>query len=126
MHTTALHIVRAGMEAIACRFALLADALFMAAPFKTIIATGGALRPSPTWAQIITDALGRPLTLSGAREASSRGAVLLALEATGAIPGIEEAEAPTLETFEPDAERHARYRLALARQQKYYELLIEE
>lgn len=126
MHTEALHIMRAGMEAIAYRFALLADALLLVAPFKTIIATGGALDASPTWTQIIADALGRPLTLSGAREASSRGAVLLALEATGAIASIEEAEAPTLQTFEHDAERHARYRAALARQQKYYELLIEE
>jgi gluconokinase len=126
MHTDALHILRAAMEAVAYRFALIADALHALVPYKHIIASGGALEASPAWAQIIADALGRSLLLSGVREASTRGVVLLALEAAGRIESINDASAPTLQAYEPEMHRHAVYRTALARQQKYYELLIEE
>jgi gluconokinase len=126
MHTVALDITRAAMEAISYRLALLASALSGVASFKTIIASGGALDASPSWTQIIADVLNHSVALSRIQEASSRGAVLLALEATGAIASIDEAQAPPLRTFEPDAGRHARYCAALARQQEYYELLIKE
>jgi gluconokinase len=126
MHTQPLDILRAAMEAIAYRFALIADALATFAPFKAIVATGGALQASRTWTQIIADVLGRPLLLSEVREASSRGAVLLALEAAGLVESIESVAAPALETYEPDMKRHALYRAAMKRQQKYYELLMDE
>lgn len=126
MHTEALHILRAAMEAIAYRFALIADALHNFAPNTALIASGGALHASPVWTQIIADAIGRPLMLSGVDEASSRGVVLLALEAAGLIENIADATAPTSQTYEPDATRHALYRTALERQQKYYQLLIED
>jgi gluconokinase len=126
MHTDALQILRASMEAIAYRFALIADALHAVVPYKHVIASGGALEASRAWAQIIADVLGRPLLMSGVREASTRGVVLLALEAAGRIESITDASAPTLQAYEPEMQRHAIYRAALARQQKYYELLIEE
>jgi gluconokinase len=126
MHTEPLDILRAAMEGVAYRFALIYDALQALATPMHFVASGGALRSSQTWTQIIADVLGRPLRLSGVREASSRGAVLLALESAGAIVSIRDAPAPTLETYEPDAERHARYRAALRRQQSYYELLVEK
>lgn len=126
MHTEPLHILRAAMESIAYRFALIADALETLVPYNVIIASGGALLASPTWTQIIADALGRPLLLSGVHEASSRGAVLLALEAEGILKSISEIDAPTRQTYEPDMTRHACYRAALERQRKYYDLLIEE
>lgn len=126
MHTEPLHILRAAMESIAYRFALIYDALQALATPVHFVASGGALQSSPTWTQIIADVLGRPLRLSGVRETSSRGAVLLALESVGAIAGITNAPAPTLEAYEPDAERHALYSAALKRQQRYYELLVEK
>lgn len=126
MHTESLHILRAAMEAIAYRFALIADALSSVVAYKTIIASGGALEASPAWTQIIADALGRPLLMSGVHEASTRGVVLLALEAAGYIKSIDDVDAPVLEVYEPDMQRHAVYRSALERQRKYYELLIEE
>jgi gluconokinase len=126
MHTEPLHILRAAMEALAYRFALIADALQVFVMPVRFVASGGALQSSPTWTQIIADVLNRPLVLSGIQEASSRGAVLLALEAAGAIKSIADVPAPVLETYKPDAARHARYRAALERQQSYYELLIEK
>ncbi len=126
MHTRPIEILRAGMEAIAYRFALIGDALFRVAPEAETVASGGALRASPIWAQIIADALGRPLRLSGVREASSRGAVLLALEMAGKIKSIEDTPTPLSQTYEPDATRHARYRAGLERQQVIYERLIAD
>lgn len=125
MHTRPVEILRASMEAVAYRFTLIACELhpFALAGAKTV-ASGGALRASPLWAQMLADVLGRALTISGVRESSSRGAALLALEAIGKIKSIADAPAPLAETYEPDMARHARYRAGQERQQKLYELLI--
>ncbi|HVF23268.1 MAG TPA: gluconokinase, partial [Pyrinomonadaceae bacterium] len=125
-HTTTLEIFRAALEAIAYRFALIADALDEIAPGATVIATGNALRSSPVWLQIIADVLGRPVILGRASEASLRGAALLALEAVGKIGNLEAVPVSVDEVFEPDMQRHARYREGLARQQDLYERLFGE
>ena len=122
--TRPVEIVRATLEAIAYRFALITRALDTIAPGARIIATGNALRFSPAWIQIIADVLGRPVTLGSAAEASIRGAALLALEAVGKIAGIEDVSVPTAEVFQPDMARHARYREGLARQEEFYNRLF--
>ena len=123
MSTRPLVILRAGMEAVVYRFMLVAHALESIAPVAELRASGGALRASPAWAQALADALDRPLALSATREASSRGAVLLALEAMGKIKNISDAPAPLAHVYEPHAERAARYRAGLARQRMVYDLL---
>src|SRR4029078_7047101 len=55
----------------------------LAAADHVVVGSGGALRHSRTWAQIITDALGVPIALGGDAEASRPAAARLALEATG-------------------------------------------
>jgi gluconokinase len=124
MSNTPVEILRAAMEAVALRFALIAEIIEAASPGeKEVVATGGGLLHSPTWTGIMADALGRPVTTSGVQEASSRGTALLALERLGRLE-IEEAEAPLGETFEPDPERHEIYREALARQRRLYEAVL--
>ena len=124
MSHTPIDILRAAMEAVAYRFALIAEILQKASPGdKQVVATGGGLLNSPTWTQIMADALGRPVTLSGVEEASSRGATLLALEALGG-PRIEEAQVPLEETYHPDPESHETYRQALIRQRHLYEAVL--
>ena len=125
-HTTTLEIFRAALEAIAYRFALIAEALEEIAPGATVIATGNALRSSPVWLQIMADVLGRPVMLGSASEASMRGAALLALEAVGKIGNLEAVPVSVDQVFEPDMQRHARYREGLARQQDFYERLFGE
>jgi gluconokinase len=123
--TRPVDVLRAGLEAVALRFALIADLVDAAVPGpQQIIATGGALVRSPTWTQILADAVGRRLTLCTESEASSRGAALLALEALGAIPSVEAVPAALGAVFEPDPAHHARYQAALARQQQLYHLLV--
>jgi gluconokinase len=122
--TTPVEIIRAAMEAVAYRFALIANALEDIAPHATVIATGNALRSSPVWLQIIADVLGRPVMFGGSPEASMRGAALLALEAVGKIENIEAVSVSVDEVFEPDMARHARYREGLARQEDLYDRLF--
>ena len=106
--TEPIEILRAGLEAVALRFALMYGIVTSVLPEpKQAIATGGGLQQSPAWAQIVADALGRPLVASGEREASSRGAALLALERLGAIENVETTPAALRGTYEPDAESHA-------------------
>ncbi len=124
MSTTPVEILRAAMEAVALRFALIAEIIEQASPGeKEVIATGGGLLGSQTWTGIMADALGRPVITSGIREASSRGAALLALERLGELE-IEDAEAPLGKVFDPDPERHEVYREALARQRRLYDAVL--
>jgi gluconokinase len=124
MHTSAPEILRAAMEAVAYRFALITEALDEIAPAAQVLASGGALHASLVWSQIISDVLGRAIALTGAEESSSRGAVLLALEASDKIKSIVEEQAPVDRMIEPDMKRHARYRKGRARHEELYRRLI--
>ena len=126
LQTRPIEILRAAMEAIAYRFALLARALEPLAANATIIASGHALRSSPTWMQILADVLGRSVAVSELSEASMRGAALLALAAAGKIQGIEQFRAPVEKVFEPNTLHHEIYEKGLARQQRLYQRLITE
>ncbi|HZF59489.1 MAG TPA: FGGY-family carbohydrate kinase, partial [Rubrobacter sp.] len=117
-------ILRAAMEAVAYRFAIIAEMLEEAIPGeKQVVASGGGLINSPTWTGIMADVLGRPVTISGIKEASGRGAALIALEALGG-PEVEEAETPLGETFEPDSGRHEVYKEAIERQRRLYDAVL--
>ena len=125
--TQPIEILRAAMEAIAYRFALVASALRPFTPNASLIASGHALWSSPVWVQILADVLGRRIQLSDTHEASTRGAALLALEAAGKIQDIKRNSVTVnseSKVFEPDMTRHQRYRHALERQQRLYEKMI--
>jgi gluconokinase len=125
LSTTPMEILRACLEAVAYRFALIEQRLCGRGDCAhRLIASGGGLLSSPAWMQIIADVLGRPVVASAEPEATSRGTALLALAALGAIPSIEAAPAADGAVYEPDRARHERYQEAIARQQKLYNLLI--
>lgn len=127
LDTRPLDILRAGLEAVAYRFALIYELLSPALPAVTeIVASGGALLNSPVWLQITADVLGHPLIASGEMEATSRGAALLALEAMGVLGDLEEAPASTGKVYHPDPLNHQKYLKALERQRYLYDLLIKE
>lgn len=125
LSTRPADIVRAALEAVAYRFSLIEQRLGSVAPgLREIRATGGALLHSPVWMQILADVLGHPVAASTVEEASSRGAALRALESLGLLTDLAEASAPTGDRYLPAPERHALYRVALARQQALYRRLI--
>lgn len=126
LHTRPIEILRAAMEAVAYRFAMLAESLETFAPEGAIVASGNALRASPVWLQMIADVLGRPVLLSATAEASTHGAALLALEQTGKIQSIEQREVLVEKTVLPDLARHAPYRKGIERQQQRYDQLMSD
>ncbi len=123
--TDTIDIVQAALESVAYRFAEIYDQLSAVVKIKEIIASGGALRESPVWTQIITDVLAQNMSLPDVREASSRGAVLLALESLGKIESIEKIETPKGREFKFDKKRNAIYKKARERHEKFYKLLID-
>jgi gluconokinase len=120
LDTGPIEIMRAALEAVALRLALVYGLLApYAAREHLVVASGGALTRSRVWTQMLADALGHPVTRSHGPEATSRGAALLALQAVGALPDFAAVRAPLGETFVPDPARHARYRDALERQRAF-------
>ncbi|MGH7311769.1 MAG: gluconokinase [Candidatus Rokuibacteriota bacterium] len=119
LDTTALQIVRAWLEAVALRLALVYGLLRPhAAGEHLIVASGGALARSPAWAQLIADALGHPVIVAGDHEMTGRGTALLALEALGRLPDLAALPVPAGETLHPEPARHARLGQALERQRR--------
>ncbi len=112
--TTPLDLRQAALEGVAFRFAEVAELM---PEVEEVVATGGALLKDPDWLQIMADALGRPLTVSGVREASLRGAAVVALERLGE----EASPAPLGRVVEPRPDRADAYRVARERQRQLYE-----
>lgn len=123
--TDTIDILRAALESVAYRFAEIFDQLNSVAKIREVVASGGALRESLVWTQMIADVLGRDLTLPDTHEASSRGAVLLLLESIGKIKSIEKIPTPKGRRFEFNKSRQAIYRRARLEHNKIYEQLID-
>ncbi len=72
-----IDILQAAMESVAHSFAEILRQLNSVVKVKEIVASGGALRDSPVWTKMISDVLGRELTINETDESALRGAVLL-------------------------------------------------
>jgi gluconokinase len=115
--TTPLDIRQAALESVAFTFAAVADLM---PEVEDVVATGGALLKDADWLQIMADGLGRPLTVSGVKEASLRGAAVVALERLGESP-----PAGALgRIVEPRLDRADAYRAARDRYRQLYEAAI--
>ncbi len=119
-----IDVVQAALESVAYRFAEIYEQLNEVLEIKEIIASGGALRESPIWTQIICDTLAQNMNLPATREASSRGVVLLASEAIGEIEDIAKLETPEGRRFKFNPENHKIYKKARERHEKFYEMLV--
>ena len=122
--TDTIDIVQAALESVAYRFAEIYEQLGEVCKIREIIASGGALRESPVWTQMISDVFAKNMSLPDTHEASSRGAVLLALETLGKIESIEKIETPKGREFKFDKKRNAIYRKARDRHEYFYNLII--
>lgn len=113
--TRPAEVLRAWMEGCAYRIGAALDALEGAlGPCDEVVASGGAMHASPAWRRILADALGSRVVLAAEREATSRGAALVALERLGSPPAAAD---PPAETLDPDPARGALHRRARARQE---------
>jgi gluconokinase len=123
--TTPLDILRAALESVAVRLALIDELVApLAEPDHRVVASGGALVRSRAWMQMVADALGRPLLLSEEREASSRGAALLASAAAGRLADLDAAARTAGTGIEPIAARRPRFAALRARQRELYAALV--
>lgn len=73
-----IDVLRAAMEGVAFRLADICERLETVTDIETIVASGGALRSSPAWQQIVADAIGRDIAINNTDGSSLRGAVLYA------------------------------------------------
>jgi gluconokinase len=128
-HTSPMDLLRACMEALAYQLSVVYDELNTVlernelAP--TIIGSGGAILSSRTLREIIADTLNAPIHPLLEREASARGAALLALEALGVVPDVTQVPTELAEPVLPDAERHGIYASAVQRQMRLYHMLLD-
>jgi gluconokinase len=127
VHTSAIEILRAALESVALRFRNIYDIMErqFGAPAE-VIASGGALLHSPAWTQMMAGALGRPVTLCSEKEATGRGAALLAMERLGAISNARDLPARLGAAFQPVAAHQPVYERELAAQRRLYSKLFEE
>ncbi|MBV9868525.1 MAG: gluconokinase [Abitibacteriaceae bacterium] len=127
LDTSPVEILRASLEAVALRFAEVAFAVRKAIPEAPpdvdIVFSGGALEGSSVWAQIMSDCIGTPLVESREKEASARGAALMALEACGVIEDIGAVPSDRGQELQPTPAHHELYKRALERQNALYEHL---
>jgi gluconokinase len=121
--TTSDDLLRAAMEGVALRYALIARQLDEAAPDAVrVVASGGVTNVAPAWLQIAADALGRPITRVAEPRATLRGTALIALEVLA--PDVARAPCALAETYSPNPEHSAYYREALARQEEIYAAVV--
>lgn len=124
--TNPLHLLRAGLEAVAYRLAQVLKIMESTLPSSPqIIANGRPLLQSPTWLKIITDVLGKPLHLSAVSEPSARGAALLALESLGVIANLADLPDFICKITKPNFKHHALYQKAMERQKALYTKLVK-
>ena len=76
------------------------------------------------WGQIIADATGRPLSLCGQQEATSRGTALLALRSLGVIEALYSLPTSRGQSFVPRQQNYEAYRKARAIQHQLYETVV--
>ncbi len=125
--TKPMEILHAALESVALRFRNVYE--IMEASFgvpKDLIGSGGALLGSPVWTQMMADTMCHTVVLCREREATSRGAALLALERLGAMKSIADAAPDLGETIAPDKAKKELYGVALAKQRGLYKKLFED
>lgn len=122
LDTRPIDLLRAGLESIAYRFSVIHHQMRShLAPDHQIIASGSGLLNSPAWMQIMADVLDRPVSASAEKEATSRGAAVVALKTLG-YQNVT--PAPVGHTYHPRSEYQAQYQQALQTHLDWYQKLL--
>jgi gluconokinase len=124
--TSPVEIVRAGLESVAYRFALIAERLStVVAPGPEIVVGGGAAQSSPTWLQMFADVLDRTVVETSEPETTSRGSAILALESAGVIDSLDDLPAQRGRRYTPNSASVTAYRAGLERHHAIYHSLLD-
>lgn len=125
-NTSPIEILHAALESVALRFCNVYEIMkaSLGEP-REVVASGSALLHSRVWTQMMADALGHAITSCVEREATSRGAALVALERIGAITDIHGASAQYGDVIPVNAANGDMYKNALAQQRELYGRVLE-
>ena len=123
--TSAADLLRAVFEGVALSAADCYDHL--SREIKTVRLTGGGAR-SPSWAQIIADAIGASVEIVGGNETGARGAAINVMVGLGVYPDFQSACKAVLRverSYAPDMERaYPAYRELLNLYRRTYEAMF--
>ena len=123
--TDGLDIAQAMMEAVAYRFALVADLLQPhTSADRVYVAGGNAMTGSDWWVQTIADVLGAVIHTTADDEATTRGAAMLALHAVGIWRTLSDFPSTIARTFEPRAKYRAVHDMGIQSQRNLYEKVV--
>ncbi len=104
------HLARATLEGVGYRMRTILEPMEEVAGNANEIRIAGGFIRSPLWMQVVASVLGRDLTLVDSPEASSLGAAILAMRATGDIESLEAApRVGAIGTVTPDPRARAAY-----------------
>ncbi len=124
LSTTPLDMMQAALEGVALRLALVFEQLRpLVNAHSMIIGGGGALKASILWANIIANALNRPLQINQESEVTARGAAILAFSAIG-LGGLADYPPTLSAVIEPVPGIAALLAEARERQQELYQLMF--
>jgi gluconokinase len=125
-NTSPIEIMEAALEAVALRFCNVYEIMKESlGPPDDLVASGAALLHSRVWAQMMADTLGHPILPCVGKEATSRGAALLALERLGVLPDIHGAPPAYGDVIPVNPANADLYNDALTRQRELYKKLFE-
>lgn len=129
LSTTPIDLLHAALEGVALRLAVIADQLDTAGG-AAVYGGGGALSASAAWAQIMCNALNRPLHLLAEPEITARGVAILVLRALDSLT-LEDAvhthfPPQVARILTPDVDATERYSAARARQAELYTRLYQD
>jgi len=120
--TTPTDILQAALEGVALRLSLIAEQL-PTIP-ETIYMGGGAVLSSPTWSQMICNAINRPVELVQEAEPTAHGVALLLASEIDKVP-LSAYVPVSAHTFLPQTENVQRMKAARERQTQLYHRLYD-
>jgi gluconokinase len=116
--TEAHHLIRAGVEAVVLRLAVIVELLGgLVDGDAVLVAAGGPLENVPLWSRMVADAMDRPLLLVDAKEITSRGVAVLMCES---LTGEPAPELPIKSTVWPEPAAVKAYAAAIERNSDLY------
>lgn len=122
--TRPVDILQASLESVSLRFKQIYQLLTRPFPEPDqVVASGGALTSSKVWLQMMADALNHPIEESMVREASSRGAAMIAAEQEGLLSSLDDVPPQLGRTVGPRPESATIYNELLARDLRLFDAL---
>ena len=121
LSTTQTDIYQAFLESIAYRFGLVSRRLMtVLGEESSVIASGGAIKASRYWLQMISNVLGMKVSVSNVEQDTGKGTAILALVGLGIKKTFNDFEFEISDTYNPDEKSMIIYQNAMDRQEELY------